>query len=221
MIQTFWGKKSYEIVGVVRDAVNRGIADEVQPGMFVPVFQQTPNRLVFAIKTTVPPRSVIKAVRWTISNVDTAVPIFDIQTMDERIADSLFPQRFSFFMFGGFSLIALILAGLGVFGVMAFTVSTREYEIGVRMALGAQKSDILCLILKKGLWLTGIGAAIGMLGALSTAHILSFVLYQVKPTDPITLTTVTLVLAAVAMLACYLPARRATKVDPMVALRYE
>ena len=104
---------------------------------------------------------------------------------------------------------------------MAFTVSTREYEIGVRMALGAQKSDILRLILKKGLWLTGIGAAIGMLGALSTAHILSFVLYQVKPTDPITLTTVTLVLAAVAMLACYLPARRATKVDPMVALRYE
>jgi putative ABC transport system permease protein len=212
---------SYEIVGIIRDAKQEHIEAEVMPEVSVPFTQLTFWNTTFVVKAAADPMSLIGAVRKTVTDLDPDVPVSDMRTMDAWIAAALARRRFSLLMFGTFSLLALFLAGIGVYGVMAYAVSVRYQEIGIRMALGAQKRDVLGLILKRGLLLAIIGGAAGMMGAAAVTRVLGSMLYQVPPTDPLTFGAGALILLIVALSACYLPARRAAKTDPMVALRYE
>jgi putative ABC transport system permease protein len=177
--------------------------------------------MTLAVRTTSDPASVITAVRNEILAVDKDQPVASVRTMNEVISASVAPQRLSTMMLGIFAGVALILAAVGIYGVMAYSVSQRTHEIGIRMALGAQRSDVLRMIIKEGMTLALIGVAIGLLAAFALTRVMSNLLYDVSVTDPVTFIGLSLLLAGVALLACGIPARKATKVDPMVALRYE
>jgi putative ABC transport system permease protein len=141
--------------------------------------------------------------------------------MDQVISQSTTPRRFNVFLLAGFAFLALILSAIGIYGVIAYSVVRRVHEIGIRMALGAQRADVMHLVVGQGLLLLGIGVVVGILGALALTRSLASFLYGIRPTDPATFACVVMILAGVAFVACYIPARRATKVDPMTALRYE
>jgi ABC-type antimicrobial peptide transport system permease subunit len=153
--------------------------------------------------------------------LDPALPVNDLKTVERRIRERSSPKRFMTAMMSVFAAIALLLAGVGLYAVMAYAVSTRAHEIGVRLALGARGGDILRLIMGQGLKLTLVGLALGIVGALALTRVMEPLLYGVAPTDPLTFILISLSLACVALLACWIPARRATKVDPIVALRCE
>jgi putative ABC transport system permease protein len=159
--------------------------------------------------------------RQQVSQLDPAMPIFGIQTMREIRNHNVAPERLNLGLLGGFAVLALMLAIIGLYGLLAFTVAQRKREIGIRMALGAQRFDVLHLVVGQGMRLILAGVVIGLLGSVALTRVLASVLFKVEPTDPLTFVTVTLLLCVVALLACYIPARRATKVDPMVALRFE
>jgi len=211
----------YEIVGIVADAKQQTIQSEIEPEMSILNAQLPPWGVMFIVRTDVEPLSQVKAIRELVANLDKTVPISDVRTLQGRINDTIWRERFSLMLNGFFSVTALLLASLGVYGVMAYAVNLRQQEIGIRIALGAQRGNVLGLILKRGCLLAGIGIAIGIFGALAVTRIIDFMLYQVKPLDPVTFAVVPLLLLAVSLLACYVPARRATKIDPMEALRYE
>ena len=159
--------------------------------------------------------------RNEIRRIDPDQPLSDIRTMNAVMADALSRARFNTLLLGLFALLATLLAAVGIFGVMNYAVTLRTREIGLRMALGAQPAEVLGLVLKQGAMLTSTGIVIGLAGALLLTRLLSSLLVGVDATDPLTLSAIVIVLAAVSLLACYIPARRATRVDPMVALRYE
>jgi putative ABC transport system permease protein len=163
----------------------------------------------------------IAAVRREVQSIDRDQPVYNISTMEQLLQESIAQRRLNMLMLGGFALVALLLATSGIFGVMAYTVTQRTHEIGIRMALGAQKSDVLRLVLGQGMLLTLIGISIGIASALLLTRVMASLLYGVSTTDPVTFVIVSILLAAVALLACYIPAQRAMKVDPMIALRYE
>jgi predicted permease len=211
----------YEIVGIVADAKQQTIQSDIEPEMSILHAQFPPWGAMFIVRTDVEPLSQVKAIRELVANLDKTIAISDVRTLQGRINDTIWRERFSLTLCGFFSVTALLLALLGVYGVMAYAVNLRQQEIGIRIALGAQRGNVLGLILKKGCLLAGMGIAIGLLGALAVTRILEFMLYQVKPLDPVTFAVVPLLLLAVSLLACYIPARRATKIDPMEALRYE
>lgn len=212
---------SYEIVGIVADAKQQTIQSAIEPEMSFLHAQSPPKGAMFIVRTDVDPLSQVRAIRELVANLDQTVSILDVRTLQARINDTIWRERFSLMLNGFFSVTALLLAALGVYGVMAYAVNLRQQEIGIRIALGAQRGNVLGLILKKGCLLAGLGIAIGLLGALAVTRILAFMLYQVTPLDPVTFTVVPLLLLAVSLLACYVPARRATRIDPMEALRYE
>jgi putative ABC transport system permease protein len=164
---------------------------------------------------------LVASVKQAIANIDPDEPMSNVRSMEEIMGASLGDWRFYMQLLGIFASVAILLAAVGIYGVMSYSVNERTHEIGIRMALGAQPSDVLKLVAKMGLQLTCIGVVVGAALALGLARLISTFLYGVKPSDPITYVAVALALAAVAFLACYIPARRATKVDPMVALRYE
>jgi putative ABC transport system permease protein len=210
-----------EIVGIVADSKQQKIQDKIEPEISILHAQFPPFGAMFTVKTDVEPLSQVKAIRECVAKLDKTVPVTDFRTLQGRINDTIWRERFSLMLNGFFSVTALLLASLGVYGVMAYAVNLRQQEIGIRIALGAQRGNVLGLVLKKGCLLAGIGIAIGILGALAVTRIIDFMLYQVKPLDPVTFAVVPLLLLAVSLLACYVPARRATKIDPMEALRYE
>jgi ABC-type antimicrobial peptide transport system permease subunit len=156
-----------------------------------------------------------------VREADPALPIFGLQPMSDTVADALARPRFLSLLLGAFSVISLAMAAVGIYGVMSYSVSRRTQEIGVRMALGARSSDVLMMVLGQGTKLAAIGVAIGLAGAVALTRVMSTLLFEVSVTDPATFTAVVALLAAVTLLACYIPARRATKVDPMIALRRE
>jgi putative ABC transport system permease protein len=164
---------------------------------------------------------MLTTMRRTISQLDPALPIFEIRTMKEIRDHNVAPERLNLGMLGGFAALAFILAIIGLYGLLSFTVTQRQREIGVRMALGAQRFDVLNLVVGQGMRLVLAGVVIGLLGSFALTRILASVLFQVEPTDPLTFATVVFSLCVVALLACYIPARRATKIDPMEALRCE
>ena len=173
------------------------------------------------IRTRGDPLSVAGAVRQQIWAVDKDQPVAKVRPMADMVGDSVSVQRFATVLLIGFAGIGLLLAAIGIYGVLAYVVSQRTHEIGVRMALGAQMEDILRLVVRQGLTLTGIGLGIGLVVSLALSRVVQSLLYQMSATDPLTFGAVLVVLAIVAFFACWLPARRATKVDPLVALRYE
>jgi putative ABC transport system permease protein len=173
------------------------------------------------IRTASDPAALAAAVTGLIHRADPNLPVTQVMTMDDVLSDSVAPRRFSAVLIAVFAALALLLAAVGIYGVMSYVVEQRTHEIGIRMALGARPRDVGSLLVNRGAKLAAIGLAIGLIGALALTRLLSSLLFGVKPTDPLTFTVIALLLATVAMLACYVPARRAMRVDPMVALRHE
>src|SRR5579863_429651 len=209
------------VVGVVGNIHHEGLSQETEAEFYVPYFQSPGDSVQLAVRTAADPDSMVSAVRAEIRDVDPDQPLYHVATLLQVLSESLASRRFNMLLLGIFAGIALPLATVGIYGVMAFSVTQRTHEIGIRMALGAQKGDVLRMVVGQGLKLALIGVAIGIAGALALTRFLSSLLYGVKPIDPLTFVAVSLILTAVALLASYMPARRATKVDPMVALRYE
>jgi predicted permease len=188
------------------------------PEMFVPLVG---SNLPIVMRTQGSPLAQVEPIRRTLLQVNSRSVIYDIETMDQIITDSLSSRRFSMILMGVFALLALLMASIGIFGVISYLTGRRRYEIGIRMALGAERKDVLMMVVRQGIKLALIGVVLGIAGALVLTRFLARLLYGVKPADPLTFVAVSLVLIAVALVACYIPARRASKVDPMVALRYE
>ncbi|HEX5413525.1 MAG TPA: ABC transporter permease [Terriglobia bacterium] len=210
-----------EIVGVVGDVHQLGITSQITSEIYLP-FSQVPAPIIcFAIRTTGNPTSLAREAQRAIWAVDKDQAVSYVMSMDALASESLAPQRVVMALLGIFAAIALLLAAIGLYGVISYSVARRTHEIGIRMALGAQKRDVLRLVLSQGIILALIGVGIGIVGAFGLTRFLSSLLYGVKPTDPLTFVLVSLILIAVALLACYVPARRAMKIDPMEALRYE
>jgi putative ABC transport system permease protein len=209
------------VVGVVGNTHHDGLSQETEAEFYVPYLQSPCNSMQLAVRTAADPDSMVSAVRAQIRDVDPDQPLYHVATLQQVLSESLAPRRFNMLLLGIFAGVALALAAVGIYGVMAFSVTRRTHEIGIRMALGAEKGDILRMVIGQGLKLAGSGVAIGIVGALALTRFLSSLLYGVRPDDPLTFVAVSLILIGVALLACYIPARRATQVHPMVALRYE
>jgi len=218
------GGRWREIVGVVGHVKHAGL-DEGQGDMqfYYPTFQgiDQENGAAFVVRSSSDPLTLIPAVQDAIQKIDKDQPIFRVRTLSQNLRDITAQRRFLVLLLSVFAGTALALAAIGLYGVIAYSVSQRTHEIGIRMALGAQATDVLRLIIGQGLKLILIGATLGLAGALALTRLLADLLFDVKPTDPITFAAVPLLLAFVSLMASYLPARRATKVDPMVTLRHE
>jgi putative ABC transport system permease protein len=211
------------IVGVVGDIKHFGLDLPELPGLYSPYTQAAPWKrwMTLVARTQSDPAGMTHAAKEQIWRVDPQLPLTKVQTMNEVAAASFAARRFNMLLLAIFAGLALVLAAVGIYGVMSYAVTQRTQEIGIRMALGAQASDVLKLIVKNGMILTLIGTVVGLVGAFALTRLMTTMLFGVTPTDVSTFATVSLVLIVVAFLACYLPARRATKVDPLVALRYE
>ncbi len=210
-----------EIVGVAADVHNQGVGADPREELYTPLPQRPWSTMTMAVKTSGDPNQIVAAVRGATAAVDRDQPITGIQTLDSSLSDSVAQQRLSAFLLGIFAAIAMILAAVGIYGVTSYSIAQRTQEIGIRIALGAQARDVFLLVLKFGARLAGLGVIAGIGAAIALTRLMQNLLFNVSPTDPITLGSVSLTLAGVALLACYIPARRATKVDPVVALRSE
>lgn len=209
------------IVGVVGNIKTEGFEKPDQPHIYLPIFQNPGYSMAVYVRTEGNPAGFAQAVRQQVQAVDPDLPLFGERTMDDLVSASLAQRRFAMRLVALFGVLALFLAGIGIYGVMAYSVTQRTREIGIRLALGASRRSILSWLLRQGMRLTLIGVAVGLVGALALTRLLRGLLFGVAPTDAVTYGGLTLLLAAVSLLACYIPARRATKVDPLVALRYE
>jgi putative ABC transport system permease protein len=210
------------IVGLIHDVKQDSPDQNAAPQLFAPFLQSPDSEMDLAIRTTISrPLSLASAIRRQVQFIDKDQPVYDVATMETRLSDWLAPHRFNALLVGLFAALALALAAVGVYGLMSYSVGERTQEFGIRLALGAEKGNVLKMVIGQGLKLALIGVGIGIAGALALTRFMSSLLYGVTPTDPLTFTAVSLILIAVALLACYIPARRAANVDPMVALRYE
>jgi predicted permease len=212
-----------EIVGVVADAKYHSLREETLPRIFAPIFNPLweHTAVSYEIRTAGDAESISRALRKAVQEANPALPQIEIETMSGLVERCLGTDRLITMLSSCFGGLALLLASIGLYGVMSYAVARRTNEIGIRMALGARRSNVLRLVLGHGSKLTLVGVAIGIVGALVLTRFVSSLLYGVKPTDPLTFLIVSVALTGVALLASYIPARRATKVDPMVALRYE
>jgi putative ABC transport system permease protein len=217
-----WGEILHgEVIGVVGDVRLTALDKEVEPTIYWLHSAAINNSLSFAVKTQGDPESVTAAVIARIHEIDPNLPVSDVRTMEQVLSRSVLQQRFNAITIGLFAATALLLAAIGLYGVIAYSVTQRRREIGIRLALGAQRKQILGLVLMQGVRLAALGATIGLVSALAVNRLLRTFLFQVTPTDLPTYISIALTLMTIALLACYIPARRAAKVDPMVALRYE
>ncbi|HTG72521.1 MAG TPA: FtsX-like permease family protein, partial [Terriglobia bacterium] len=218
------------IVGIVENAKQNSWADEADIETYIP-FQQSGGffdqpsgqyaSMTVVVRTKTSPMALAGVLPSTVRKVNVSIPVSSVASLEQIVANAVWQPRFNLIVIGLFAGLALTLAAVGIYGVIAYAVKQRTQEIGIRMTLGAQRSDVLRLVIGQGMKLALSGVAIGLAGALALGQVLAKLLFQVKPTDPLTLFCVVLVLTAVAFLACYLPARRASRIDPMEALRHE
>jgi putative ABC transport system permease protein len=208
----------FEIIGVVGDVRHRALESQPLPAMYMPHFDPWMN---LVIRTQNNPASFAGAVRKEIHEIDRDQPVAAVKTMEDWLDTSTAGPRYRTTLIGLFAVLALVLASTGIYGVMSYSVTQRTHEIGVRMALGAKRFDVLKLVLRQGMLLVLVGVVLGLAGALALTRVMASLLYEVPAKDPLTFAVVSLLLAGVAFIACYIPAYRATKVDPLIALRYE
>jgi putative ABC transport system permease protein len=217
-----WGEKEFgEVVGVVSDVKYGKVEEVFEPEVYLPYLQPTEPASFVIVRTANEPEQIVPALRKEIAALDKNAPIYDVMTMRQRGSEATSRTRFSALVLGIFATLALILSAVGIYGVMAYAVSGRTREIGIRMALGASHRNVLGLVMRDAVLLTAAGLALGLAGAFAATRVLASQLYGVETTDAATFAVVSLLLASVALAASYVPARRATRVDPMVALRYE
>jgi putative ABC transport system permease protein len=209
------------IVGVIADARTESLANASVPQLYLSLYQDTPKELAIFLRGDLNASAIPEEVRAMVQSVNPELPVYGAKTLDDAVSASLEQRRFSMDIVAAFATTALLLAALGIYGVISYIVSERTRDIGIRLALGAQRGKIMGMVLRQGLGLAMAGAALGLVGSVIVSHLMAGLLYGVSPTDLLTFAGVTLVLTAVALAACYIPARRAMRVDPLVALRYE
>jgi putative ABC transport system permease protein len=209
------------IIGIVGDTRQSRLDVEPRQEMYYPLLQSPSLFMTLAVRTSDEPEKFVSAVRDRVRSLDADLPLYSIRTMNERLAESVAPQRLTLLLMVIFAGVAVTLSAIGIYGVMSYTIAQRTHEIGIRMAIGAKTSDVLRLFIRQGMLLAASGMVIGVGAALALTRLMSSLLYGVSVRDPLTFSIVTLLLAIVALAACYVPARRATKVDPITALRDE
>jgi predicted permease len=207
------------VVGVIKDIKNDGLDVDGVPHIYLSTYQDPSKQVSVALRTSLPAAQLEPQIRHEIQSIDPGLPVFNVVSMNDILDRSLASRRFSADLVGGFAGLSVLLASIGIYGLLAYIVGQRSREIGIRMALGARRDDILRMFLRKGVALAGVGIVAGMAFSASTASMMATLLYGVRPHDPAVFLIVPVLLLAVAALASYLPARRATKVDPMIALR--
>jgi putative ABC transport system permease protein len=210
-----------EIVGIVADVKLNGVDSETPMQVYLPLLQHPSRELYLVVRTASEPSAATAAVRGVIQGADADVPVYSLRTMEQVLGESIGTQRLALGLLGAFAGLALLLAAIGTYGVLSYGVTQRTQEIGLRMTLGAQRLDIFRLIVGQGMSLAILGVGIGAVGALLLTDLMTSMLFGVKPTDAATFVTVAAVLLVVALTACWIPARRATRTDPLAALRYE
>jgi putative ABC transport system permease protein len=210
-----------EIIGVVGDARHTGLDSNPRMEIFLPHLQEPYGSMTYVVRPRGQSAAPLQAIKSEVWAVNKELPFSSVATIDELVSRSLGERRFNLLLLGSFALIALTLASVGIYGLMSFSISRRTHEFGVRMALGAQTGDVISMVLREGMVLTIIGVTVGMAASIVLTRLLSSLLFGVTATDPATFIVIPLVLAGVALVACLVPARRATRVDPMIALRYE
>jgi putative ABC transport system permease protein len=211
-----------EVVGVVSDVKSAKLESTARKPMLYWYLPQFPNGFMTLVaRTSGNPKALISAVKAQIQSVDSTIPVANIRTMDDVVGESVREPRFTTVLLGTFAALALVLAAIGLYGVISYAVTQRQHELGIRMALGARRTDVWRMVIGEGMALAGLGAGIGLVAALLLTRFLATLVFDVSTYDLATFTVVPLLICAVALLACYIPARRATRVDPMVALRYE
>jgi len=215
------------VVGVVKTPRTRAYAYEAAPQLYVPyqtakaIGHLIPSSAKFVVRSTTDPLGLVDAIRGEVRALDGVIPVTGFVKPEDRLLRSTTRQRLYMQLLTIFAVVGLAIAVVGLYGVISYSVARRTHEIGVRMALGAQRSDVLKLVIKKGLILIVVGLIVGVAGALALSRVLASFLFSVTPTDLMTFVAVSLLLIVVGLVACYIPARRAAKIDPMVALRYE
>src|ERR1041384_5474335 len=211
----------HEIIGVVGDVKHSSLTIDPKPEVYF-AYQQYPDRFMsLVVRASSEPSALATSIRDQILAVDPSQPVFDIKTMDERVSKSVAPTRFVMMMLGIFAALALILAAVGIYGVISYSVTQRTHEIGIRMALGAEARDVMRMVVRQGMTLALTGVVVGLVGAFALTRLMSGLLFGVSSTDTLTFGVTSLLLTGVALAACFVPARRATRVDAMIALRYE
>jgi macrolide transport system ATP-binding/permease protein len=231
MAQRFWpgesavgkrlsaGGSPVEIVGVARNGIYQSYGETPKVTVVFPVSQNYSSDVVLVVRTTADPRSAIEAIRGEVRALDPTLPIFDVKTLEKHLDLPLFPLHAAAVAVGSFGVLALVLAAIGIYGVMAYTVSQNRQEIGIRMALGASPTDVWRMIVRRGIVMTVVGVGIGLLCAVGVSKVLANILFGVSATDTVTFVGISALLCVVALAACFVPARRATKVDPVIAIR--
>jgi predicted permease len=209
------------IVGVVGSVKQYDLESESRVALYFPASQALDSTMHLVARTTIPPSSLATAITSEVRAMDPNIPIFDIKTMDQRLSESLARRRLAMLALGVFAGFALLLAIIGIYGVISYSVAQRTNELGIRLALGASQVDVLRLVLSAGLRLTLTGIVVGIVLSFAVTRFLSSLLFGVRATDLLTFSALSLLLVVVSLLGCYVPARRATKVDPLLALRYE
>jgi putative ABC transport system permease protein len=219
LIPEFGKYRPLEVVGVVADTRQLGLREEPGLQVYVPVSYNFPHHVI--VRTSGDLRTSAPAVRAVSRELAPNAPAPEFEWMEESLDSQVALPRFYLVLFGAFASAGLLLAALGTYGVMSYSVAARTHDIGVRMALGAERAEILRMVVGKGLFLTGLGTALGFAGSFALTSFLEKLLYEVRPHDPVTLIGAALLLGAVALVACYIPARRATEIEPTEAIRYE
>ena len=207
------------VVGVVKDIKSDGLDIDGVPHIYVSTYQDPSKQVSVVLRTSLPATLLEPQIRHEIQSIDPGLPVFNVVSMDDILDRSLASRRFSADLVGGFAGLALLLASIGIYGLLAYMVGQRSREIGLRMALGARRADVLKLFLQKGLMLAAVGVMAGVVFSASTASMIASLLYGIRPHDPAVFLVVPLLLLSVALLASYFPARRATRINPVVALR--
>jgi ABC-type antimicrobial peptide transport system permease subunit len=208
-----------QVIGVVNDVRDTGLTQKPVPEA-LDAFDGG-SRLFLVLHTSLPPSSLTPQVRRALGQIDSSLPLFSVRTMDQVIADNAHGQEFFSLLVGSFAALAVVLAAVGIYGVLSYAVTQRTREIGIRISLGASRGRVLGEVMREGMRLAAIGLVAGMAGALASGRVLASFLHEVTPADPTILVLTAGLLAVVALVACYLPARRAARLDPMAALRYE